>query len=469
MSDRQRPADHVVVVGSGIAGTAAAFRLRQAGREVTLLEKEPYAGGRMSSREVSAGDAVYRVDRGASWLSRNYTPMIGLLKDAGLDSRMLPCSDELGVLRDGRVHRLSLVRTSGLLRTGLLSWPAKLRAFNLLRDLAAAGRRLRWEDMSGAAVIDGESARDHALRRLGPELLDYLVEPLCSTQFLAPAEEVSSVGALSIMWGTFGAASFTFDGGVGRLPGDLLDTPVMRAPGTRIELGAQVTEVRRDGDGAAVVWGRDGVVRTERARACVVAVPAPVAARIVTDLGEDQRRHLARVRYTSDVHVTFGLRRPPVETALGVAVPRREHPDLCVALFEHNLGPGRAPAGRGLVTLVFRHHWNTARLHADDDSVIADARAALGEVMPGLAAHVDAHREMAVVQRWENAVIARPPGGYRDLAAFTASLDPASPVQLAGDHFAYSTTNAALATGERAARRVLDLPVAAQEERGVGV
>ncbi|MEV8325936.1 FAD-dependent oxidoreductase [Kitasatospora sp. NPDC056731] len=57
-------------------------------------------------------------------------------------------------------------------------------------------------------------------------------------------------------------------------------------------------------------------------------------------------------------------------------------------------------------------------------------------------------------------VLARPAGGYRDLAAFTASLDPASPVQLAGDHFAYSTTNAALATGERAARRILDLPLA---------
>ncbi|MFF3001987.1 protoporphyrinogen/coproporphyrinogen oxidase [Kitasatospora sp. NPDC057940] len=461
MAEKDRE-DRVIVVGSGIAGAAAAFRLRQAGRDVTLFEKEDHVGGRMSTREVPVGDVRYRVDRGASWLSRNYAPMIRLLEDAGLAAHMLPCSDELAVLREGRVHRLSLVQASGLLRTGLLGWRAKFKALNLLRDLAAARRRLRWEDMSGAAGIDGESARDHALRRLDRELLDYLVEPLCSTQFLVPAEEVAAVGAFCIMWGTFGAASFTFDGGVGRLPGHLFDTPVMRAPGTRVELGAHVTEVRRDGDGdgdgVAVVWERDGEVRTERARACVVAVPAPAAARIVTTLDDDQRRYLDGVRYTSDVHVTFGLRRPPAETALGVAVPRREHPDLCVALYEHNLGPGRAPAGRGLVSLIFRHHWNAARMALDDDTVIADARAAVGEVMPGLAAHIDDHREMAVVQRWENAVLARPAGGYRDLAAFTASLDPTSPVQLAGDHFAYSTTNSALATGERAARRVLDLP-----------
>ncbi|MFF1791355.1 protoporphyrinogen/coproporphyrinogen oxidase [Kitasatospora sp. NPDC058243] len=461
MAEKARE-DRVIVVGSGIAGTAAAFRLRQAGCDVTLFEKEGHVGGRMSTREVPVGDVRYRVDRGASWLSRNYAPMIRLLEDAGLATRMLPCSDELGVLRDGRVHRLSLVQASGLLRTGLLGWRAKFKALNLLRDLAAARRRLRWEDMSGAAGIDGESAREHALRRLDRELLDYLIEPLCGTQFLVPAEEVAAVGAFCIMWGTFGAASFTFDGGVGSLPEHLLDTPVMRAPGTRVELGAHVTEVRRDGDGdgVAVVWERDGEVRTERARACVVAVPAPVAARIVTTLDDDQRRYLDGVRYTSDVHVTFGLRRPPAETALGVAVPRREHPDLCVALYEHNLGPGRAPAGRGLVTLIFRHDWNAARMALDDDTVIADARAALGEVMPDLAAHIDDHREMAVVQRWENAVLARPAGGYRDLAAFTASLDPASPVQLAGDHFAYSTTNAALATGECAARRILDLPLA---------
>ncbi|MEU8757886.1 FAD-dependent oxidoreductase [Streptomyces sp. NPDC048659] len=464
MTEEHRP-DHVIVVGSGIAGTAAAFRLRQAGRTVTLLEREGHVGGRMSSREVAAGDLVYRLDRGASWLSRNYAPMIGLLKDAGLAGRMLSCSDELAVLRDGRVHRLSLVQTSDLLRTGLLGWRAKLKAVRLLRDLTAAGRRLSWEDMSAAAGLDRESAREYALRRLDRELLDYLVEPLCSSQFLAPADEVSAVGAFCVMWGTFGAASFTFDGGVGRLPGLLLDTTVMRSPETRVELGAHVTEVRRDGDTALVSWERDGEVRTERAGACVVAVPAPAAARIVTTLDEPQRRYLEAVRYTSDVQVTFGVRRAPVESALGVAVPQREYPDLAIVLYEHNLGPGRAPEGRGLVTLIFRHHWNKARMTAADDTVTADARAALAQVMPDLAAHLDEHSEMATVQRWEIAVIARPKGGYRDLAAFTASLDTASPVQLAGDHFSYSTTNAALASGERAARRILNRPVTTRARR----
>ncbi|MFJ2111681.1 MULTISPECIES: FAD-dependent oxidoreductase [unclassified Streptomyces] len=37
--------DHVIVVGAGIAGTAAAFRLRQMGRKVTLFERKDHVGG----------------------------------------------------------------------------------------------------------------------------------------------------------------------------------------------------------------------------------------------------------------------------------------------------------------------------------------------------------------------------------------------------------------------------------------
>ena len=38
--------DHVVVVGAGLAGIAAAMRLAAAGREVTVLERESVPGGR---------------------------------------------------------------------------------------------------------------------------------------------------------------------------------------------------------------------------------------------------------------------------------------------------------------------------------------------------------------------------------------------------------------------------------------
>ncbi len=40
------PTDHVVVVGAGLGGLSAALRLAGAGRQVTVLEREPVPGGR---------------------------------------------------------------------------------------------------------------------------------------------------------------------------------------------------------------------------------------------------------------------------------------------------------------------------------------------------------------------------------------------------------------------------------------
>ncbi|MFI9380098.1 protoporphyrinogen/coproporphyrinogen oxidase [Kutzneria sp. NPDC052558] len=452
-------AKKVIVVGSGIAGTAAAFRLRQAGFDVTMLERSNYVGGRMSSLTETSEDgrSTYRVDRGAVWLSHNYKPMIKLLKDAGLAAGMLPCSNELGILRDGKIHRLSLVKPLDLLRTGLFGWRSKLKALRLMLDLGAARRRLHWEDMSAAAAIDVESAHDYSLRRLDQTLLDYLIDPLCNTQFLNKAADVSAVSILILLWGTFGAPSLTLDGGVGTLPATILGLPLMRSERMNVELNAQVTDVRPDGDGVQVTWERDGVRHVERGDSCVVAVPGPAAAGIVTSLTDDQREYLAGVQYATDVHVTFGLSAPPPgETSFGIAVPEHEHPELCMVLFEHNLRSGRENAGTGMTSLIFRHPWSTERIGLDDDKVIDDALIAFREALPELAAHVDKYREVAAVKRLEKAIVVRPSGGYQDLARFTESLDPNSPIQLAGDYFSYSTTNASLATGERAAHRIIN-------------
>lgn len=48
---------HVVVIGAGIAGLTAAYRLRQTGLRVTVLEAADTVGGRMGDRRV--GDIVF--------------------------------------------------------------------------------------------------------------------------------------------------------------------------------------------------------------------------------------------------------------------------------------------------------------------------------------------------------------------------------------------------------------------------
>ncbi|SPM28112.1 phytoene desaturase family protein [Mycobacterium terramassiliense] len=52
--------DRVVVVGAGFAGLAAALHLAGRGREVTVVEREPWPGGRAGRRDIDG----YRIDTG---------------------------------------------------------------------------------------------------------------------------------------------------------------------------------------------------------------------------------------------------------------------------------------------------------------------------------------------------------------------------------------------------------------------
>jgi phytoene desaturase len=62
---KARPNDHVVVVGAGFAGLSAALHLAGRGREVTVVEREPWPGGRAGRLDI----AGYRIDTGPTVLT----------------------------------------------------------------------------------------------------------------------------------------------------------------------------------------------------------------------------------------------------------------------------------------------------------------------------------------------------------------------------------------------------------------
>ncbi|MGN6522441.1 MAG: FAD-dependent oxidoreductase, partial [Actinomycetes bacterium] len=59
------PTDNVVIVGAGLAGLSTALRLAGAGRQVTILEREPVPGGRAGL----LADAGYAFDTGPTVLT----------------------------------------------------------------------------------------------------------------------------------------------------------------------------------------------------------------------------------------------------------------------------------------------------------------------------------------------------------------------------------------------------------------
>ena len=72
----------VIVVGAGMAGLAAAYRLRKAGADVTVLESNDHVGGRVRT-ETSDG---YLIERGAQLITSTYRNALGLVKELGLEA-----------------------------------------------------------------------------------------------------------------------------------------------------------------------------------------------------------------------------------------------------------------------------------------------------------------------------------------------------------------------------------------------
>ena len=124
------------------------------------------------------------------------------------------------------------------------------------------------------------------------------------------------------------------------------------ATGTEVVTDRAVREVT-DAGGHAVLRFDDGQVT---ARAAVLAVPAPVAAALRPDAPADEQPFLTSCTFTPMMKVSCLLDRPlapaarrPVHILL---TPAAEEDVLSGVVVDHAKDPGRAPAGRGLVTLV---------------------------------------------------------------------------------------------------------------------
>ena len=127
-----------------------------------------------------------------------------------------------------------------------------------------------------------------------------------------------------------------------------------------------------------------GTERTESAAGCVVALPAQLATEVVPDLDAWRREYMGRVRRGRLLLAHVGLSTaPPGIGATYTMIPRAEHPFLGGIVCDHNKAPGRAPEGKGLLTLALSNPWCERHWTDDDESLVTASMEALEQFMPG--------------------------------------------------------------------------------------
>ncbi len=429
------------MVGAGIGGLSAAFRLQRAGYAVTVLESTDHVGGRMWTEEMGG----YRIDTGAALLPDSYSEMRRLIRDAGLTDDVQPSGDIYGFLRDGTVHRFGKRLPLRLLTSGLLSTGSKVRLLRLAADAHRLKDRIGFRDLTLVPEAD-ESCTAYADRRLNQELFDYLIEPLSTNYYFAPPEELSMTHVYLAATAALGTGYFNSPKGMVFLPRGLAERLDVRHHST-------VHSVEEGDDGVVVRYtDHQGGEHRETAAGCVIAVPGPKVSGLWPGMPAAMRSYLSRLRYSTCLHVSFGLSERPAEPSTWIFVPRREYPGGLGLCLDHNRAPGRAPRGKGLLTLYWPTHLSEDLYDASDEDVTAHALRDLERLglFPGLSRRI----EMTRVSRCRPCVPLTHPGSIAELTEAVRSLDRTSRIVPVGDYFSFGSTNAALASGEQAATQL---------------
>ncbi|MCD2195810.1 FAD-dependent oxidoreductase [Actinomycetospora endophytica] len=426
----------VVVVGGGLSGLAAAYRLRAAGAEVVLLERAAGVGG-LARTERTGG---YVVDTGADLINGSFTHYLGLAEEVGLD--VVPAGPVADVLRQGRAITVDRRKPLSLARSPILSTRGKLTAARGLARLVPTLRRLDPYALTSQADDHG-TAREFCDRYFDDEVTEWVVDPIVRAFAGTGVDGTSGLSVLAALAvGTRPAYAVT--GGMAALPETL-------ARSVDVRCGAEVTKIADGDDGVEVTYETASGSATLAADAGVLAISYhdaramwPALDGVAGDFGE-------KLRDVPLMSISLGYAAPSPTDAYSVLVPTRESDDALLVMMQQNKSRDRAPAGHTLVT-VFTEAGATARLMAGTDDEIADWAAGFVETYyPSLRGR----RDLSSVSRWPRTGYLPFPGYWQGIKQVRSRL-PAGPVHVTSALFGSGGVERAVLGGERTARRVVE-------------
>ncbi|MFE2159271.1 protoporphyrinogen oxidase [Streptomyces lydicus] len=463
------PTGHVVVIGAGISGLAAAHRLLDGGARVTVLEAADRPGGKLRSGEI----AGVPVDLGAESMLARRPEAVELARAVGLGDRLQPPTTATASLWTRAALR-------PMPKGHVMGVPGDLAPLAAAGVLSPAGLARIEEDARLPRTEVGEDVAvgEYVARRLGREVVDRLVEPLLGGVYAGDAYKISLRAAVpqlfeaarthrslldgvrSIQARAATAAPLTgaaatgpvfmgIDGGIGTLPGAVADA--VRAKGGEIRTGTPATGLRRTPDG----WHLDVDGGRLAADAVVLAVPAPAAARLLADVSAPAAGELGTVEYASMALITMAFRRADLDrqlTGSGFLVPPVDGRTIKASTFSANKWGWLGDADPDLFVLrtSVGRHGEEQDLARDDSELVALSLADLREAV-GLTAAPVASR----VTRWDGGLPQYPVGHLERVARIQDAVAGLPGLRVCGALYEGVGIPACIASARRAADDIL--------------
>jgi oxygen-dependent protoporphyrinogen oxidase len=404
-------ARHVIVVGGGISGLAAAWFLhRDAPPDVTVtvLEASPQIGGKLRVSDVGG----VAVDEGAESLLLRRPEALNLALAVGLgDDLEDAATTSAAIWSHGKMHPVPAGTVMGiptdlraLARTGLLS----------ARELARVPAD-SW--LPGHRLSTDVAVGKHVARRMGHAVVERIVEPLLGGVYAGRAELLSLDATMPQLAGPArrhrsllaaareargvaggfppGAVFGAPRGGVGRLP-----AAVARSSGATVRTGVTVRDLARTPTGWALTVGSADAPERLEADAVILAVPPSAAARLLRDPVPSAAAELSVVRSASMAVIALAFpksafRTPPQGS--GFLVPPADGRVVKAVTFSSTKWAWYAAAAPGtvVVRLSVGRLDEEADLQREDAELVEVALADLTDAIGVIDPPVDAR-----VSRW---------------------------------------------------------------------
>lgn len=397
----------VIVLGAGISGLTVAYRARQAGRSVRLLEKTDRVGGPIRSERVEG----YLLEYGPNTVQPK-GEMMSLIGELGLDGKMLLASPRLP--RYIRFHdELHAVPMSPpqLFTTKLLSVPGRLRvlAEPFIRRLP---------------LDSDENLLSFTTRRLGAEVAERLVAPYVSGVWAGNPEQMSTMSSFprlfrwearhgSLLRGAL--AERRRKNGKSQAPAvpkgllsfydglETLPRAIAQALGSDLQLSTTVDEVYPEQPAPGeVVWRVRVGTNILSARNVVFAVPAYEASGLIARFAAGTAAALDAVPYVPVVVLHFGFRQEKVgrrPDGFGFLSTPAESPNVLGCLWSSSLFGGRAPEGHHLLTVFMGGSRRRDFMALPDNELI---NRALADLVPAM--RLSGRPDFIRVRRHERAI-----------------------------------------------------------------
>jgi oxygen-dependent protoporphyrinogen oxidase len=476
---KEKGMTHVIVVGGGIAGMAAAYRLRRRlpDADVTLIESTPRLGGKIVTERIDGFVIEGGPDTFLSYKPRG----VGLCRELGLAARLHGTNQQIRrtyVMRGGRLYDLpegltGLVpsRFGPMARSGLISPLGKVR---MGLEYFIPPRRDNVDEPLAAFVS----------RRLGRELYERMIEPLLSGIYAGDGEQLSLAATFpqlrqyevehgGLIRGMLAARRHPSrragrtEGGAGAPPMSAFVTPesglaeIVEAleaqlGGVQVRRGTRALRLERAPRGGYTLALADGLQVPEggttlHADAVILATPAFATAELVAGLDARLAEALRGIPYvsTATVSLAYPLRDIPRPLdAYGYIIPRAEGRAILACTWTSTKFPHRAPDGWGLIRAFIGH-----AAQEKEDVLASDDAALVGLVRDELRAvlGVTAAPHLARVFRWPQAMPQYTVGHLERLATIDARLAQLPGVFVAGHAYRGVGVPDCIQSGEQAA------------------